>query len=106
MIESSIRQQLAELNQKLLIAKAELDAEHFGSLLNEVERIKFGFDGRYNATPRIFVTSVFSEDGESTVRNVASDENIVGGGGKKSWPGFSRMRGFLRRLLSLKWQRI
>jgi hypothetical protein len=99
MIERSIRQQLAELNQQLLMAKAELDAERFRTLLNEVERIKFGFDGRYHATPPMFVTSVFSEDGESTVGNNASDENMVSGGNKKRRLGFSRTMRFLRHLL-------
>jgi hypothetical protein len=96
-LECAKRQHLAQLNQQLLIAKAELDIASFRNILSEIENIRYGLDPRYQKAPPALVTSAvasaFSEDGSPIVDNNAS------GKGRKKWFRFSKVSRLLRRLL-------
>lgn len=96
-LECTKRQHLAQLNQQLLIAKAELDVTSFRSILHEIENIRYSLDPRYNKAPPALVTSTvtsaFSEDGSPIIDNNASGKD------KRKWFRFPKVSRLLRRLL-------
>jgi hypothetical protein len=96
-LESTKRQHLAQLNQQLFIAKAELDVASFRSILSELENIRYGLDPRYYKAPPALVTSAvtsaFSDDGSPIADNNAPDKD------RKKWFRFSKVSRLLRRLL-------
>lgn len=96
-LECTKRQHLAQLDQQLLIAKAELDVASFRSILSQIENIRYGLDPRYQKAPPLritsAVTSAFSEDGSPIIDNNRQGKD------KRKWFRFPKVSRLLRRLL-------